>query len=240
MSDKAAAWIDSVIAFGAVLLILLLQDWSGLTRPRIAIILGAAFVSSCMKVRVPGITGSYSLSFIVVLIAMTACSLHETVLIAALAAVVQTGWHSRVTPTSRHFFFNGSVLLASVTASHAVYQWLISGILAQQWAGALAVTAAVYWLVNTGVVSVTLALLGEGSPVSVWRRWAVWTLPYYIAGTAVAGALSPAANTNWQSAVALVIAAVAGYCCWGCAVEGHRFLNLPWPPSRSNEAVHLS
>jgi hypothetical protein len=223
MSDKAAAWIDSVIAFGAVLLILLLQDWSGLTRPRIALILAAAFVSSCMKVRVPGITGSYSLSFIVVLIAMSTCTLHEIVLIAALAAVVQTGWRSRVTPTSRHFFFNGSVLLASVTASHSVYEWLITGALAQQHVAALALTAAVYWMVNTGVVSVTLSLLGEGSPAAVWSRWAMWTLPYYIAGTAIAGALSPAAQASWKSALTLIVAAVLGYCCWGVAIEGRGF-----------------
>jgi hypothetical protein len=233
VSEKAAAWVDCVIAYGAVLLILLMQDWSTATRPRIAIILAAAFVSACIKVRVPAISGSYSLSFIVVLVAMTTCTLHETVLIAAVAAVVQTGW-SGVTPTSRHFLFNGSVLLASVTAGHAVYHSLSTGIFAHHYAAALAATAAVYWLVNTGLVSVTLALLGEGSTVGVWRRWAVWTLPYYVAGTAVAGALSPSGNTSWESAVALIVAAIAGYCCWGIAVEGRKFLLPPWAAERSS------
>jgi hypothetical protein len=231
VSDKAAAWIDCVIAYGAVLLILLLQDWRAVAQPRIAIILAAAFLSYCMRVRIPGITGAYSLSFIVVLVAMTTCTLHETVLIATLAAVVQTGWQTRVTPASRYFLFNASVLLASVTAGHAAYRALTAGVLADNHAAAIAVTAVVYGFVNTALVAVTLVLLGEGSLTTVWRRWSLWTVPYYAAGTAVAGALRPGATP--ESVLALIGAVFIGYWCWGLALEGRRFLT----PRRANDGA---
>ncbi|HET8550341.1 MAG TPA: hypothetical protein VFL57_20160 [Bryobacteraceae bacterium] len=149
-----------------------------------------AVAAAMMKVRVPGITGTYSLSFVGVLIAIPALSPSELVSIAAISALVQCLWHARTRPTPTEIIFNISAVILSAAIAQTVYSAAMTHGRGSREVAVIAMSAALYWVVNTGVISVLLALLREGGLREVWQQWCLWSLPLYLAGASVAGLLS--------------------------------------------------
>jgi hypothetical protein len=64
--------------------------------------------------------------------------------------------------------------------------------------------ASAYYLVNTGLVSIVLALVESKPLASVWRRWCLASLLYYIVGALIAGATVGSLRQITPSAVVLV------------------------------------
>jgi hypothetical protein len=90
-----------------------------------------AMFASTLKVRLPGIKGTRSVSYVMIVLAVVELSLGETVALALLSASVQTYWHAKSRPTSVHVAFNlasSAVLLtyqAGPRESHSGFVMLV-------------------------------------------------------------------------------------------------------------------
>ena len=89
LPTSAKLYLGAVIASGLGLLSWGVLEWESAGLARFATFLAIALVSSGCKVRLPGVTETVSLNFVVLLAAIAELSLPEVVLLAAASAIVQ-------------------------------------------------------------------------------------------------------------------------------------------------------
>ena len=166
--------------------------------------LSLACIASTMKVRLPGLHGTISVNFVFILMALTQFSLGETLTIALGATLVQCLWRPKTRPKLIQVLFNTSTVLISTAlaygAAHAVPGQLHLLI-------ALAPAATVFFVMNTGMISLVLALLSKTTLLAVWKQCHLWAFPYYLLGALIAAGIVQSSQTvGWRlSLVALPV-----------------------------------
>jgi hypothetical protein len=152
--------------------------------PAFVALLSLAAIAASTKVRLPGITGTYSLHFVVILLGIPGLSLIELIAIAEVGALIQSVWRVKQRLTPMQIAFNMAVLVVAAAVARSVYILATAGSAEQEISGA-ALAAAAYWVLNTGAVSVVLALVNEGTVSDIWATWSMWSLPYYLISAAL-------------------------------------------------------
>ncbi len=144
----------------------------------------AALFAAGLKVRLPGITGTMSVSYVFILIGIAELSLGEAVLIAVLSTVVQSVWHAKKRPKPIHLLFNASSISLAAAGSFFVYKALDSGdgpILQ------LALASCTYFFLNTMSIAGIVAVTEHKNIGSIWKDCYFWSFPYYFIGASVTG-----------------------------------------------------
>jgi hypothetical protein len=161
-----------------------------------------AWLSSALKVRLPGISGTISVNFLFILIAVAEFTFPGTVLMASVACVVQCLWRPKSRPRLVQVAFNVATLAIS---SGAAYR------LSHAFTGAdahlgvlLAVAAAFYFAADTLLISGVLSLVQNKSLFAVWQQCYLWSFPYYLVGAAIA-ALTVETDRSLGWAMSLLI-----------------------------------
>jgi hypothetical protein len=184
LRSKASLYVDFVIALGLATLILAATSSSG-DSSRFLPLLALAMIGSTMKVRLPGMEGTYSPDFLFLLLGILELDLGQTVLMAACCAIVQCAWRPQRRPSARQVAFNAANLCASVALAYFCYHSAANWRPGERAVFLLPLAAVVYFAVNTLLVSGILCLL-EGRPIlKAWQTW-LWALPYCLLGSYVA------------------------------------------------------
>lgn len=155
--------------------------------------------SALLKGRLPGITGTYSPVFFFVLLGSCMLSFSEVVFATGLAAAVQCTLLVQRHPSPVQIAFNVSNLMISSASAFAFIRGQVPGISQEPLLVLLILGAAVYYFVNTALVSVVLTFVDSKPLREVWRHWCVGSLPYYLTGALIAGFALTAENpvTPW-------------------------------------------
>jgi MASE9 len=160
-----------------------------------------ALLASALKVRVPGVSGTFSVSFLFVLISVAVFSFSETVLLASVACIVQCFWKARRRPRLVQVSFNVSVLAISSGLSYRVAH-LFAGSKEVHLAVLLSVATCFYFTANTMLTSGVLSLIEGKSLFHIWQQSYVWTFPYYLVGAGIAALVVEAGRTmGWATAM---------------------------------------
>jgi hypothetical protein len=164
--------------------------------------LSLACIASTMKVRLPGLHGTMSVTFVFILLGIAELSLSETITLGFVATVVQVLWPVKTRPNLIQVLFNASAVSVSTTLVYAAAREIPAG---PQRLIALVPAATVFFVMNTGMVSLILAMVSQARLLTVWKRCHLWTLPYYLVGVAIVGVISASDYTvGWRlSLVAL-------------------------------------
>ena len=201
MPRTAKVYITSIAVAGlALLATCLVALWQPTDPARFAAYLGAAILASTFKIRLPGIHGTISINFLLILMAITALSLDEALIVGCAATAVQCYWGARKKPMGIQVAFNlGSVSLSVAGA------WGVRALLGQFTTTALVLEATVFFALNTGMVSMVLSLVGDKTVLAVWRQCHLYTFPYYLVGAAIAGcATAVSRSAGWQSSLLIL------------------------------------
>ena len=159
-----------------------------------------AMVASGFKVRLPGIEGTMSVSFLFILIGVIQLSLGETLVIAFAAAGVQSFWQRKRDPKLVQVAFNFSMIAAAVGLSYFVYQYMTST--GHGLAISLLAVATTYFLSNTLPVAMIIAMTEGKSFFLVWVECYFWSFPHYLVGASVAGLLGVITReASWEKAI---------------------------------------
>jgi len=102
---SAKLYLGMVIASGLGLLSWGALEWESAGLVRFTTFLAIALVASGCKVRLPGMTETVSLNFVVLLAAITELPLAEVVFLAAASALVQSVWKAKVRPQAVQIWF---------------------------------------------------------------------------------------------------------------------------------------
>jgi hypothetical protein len=193
MPKSAKLYIYGVIAVGTALFAGSVATWSPRHLPGWLLYLALATLASSLKLRLPGLTRTYSLSFLFLLYGVGRYSLAEVLIAGCAGALVQSVCNAKKRPTLVQVLFNMANLAISTGLCFLVARVALSSGLDQYRPAAMALVAFLYFLVNTVLVSGVLALL-EGRPLAaVSSDWYVWSFPYYLIGAALVG-LVPSSN----------------------------------------------
>jgi hypothetical protein len=80
---------------------------------------------------------------------------------------------------------------------------------------ALAVASAVFFAVNSGLVSLVVALVSSRAPMDIWRSCHRWAFPYYLMGAGLAvGVTMYGRSHGWQLAFTMLPLLYMVYTCY--------------------------
>ena len=203
MPNNAKIYIGLIVALGfAVLAGCLLFQAEFPDLPRYFSYLLLAVLASTMKVRLPGITGTMSVNFLFILIGIADFTLAETVTMGCLAILVQCLWRTRTRAKLVQVVFNVGALAISIAAAYQVSHFTLALARAESLSTLLVLAACVFFLSNTLLVSGVLCLI-EGKPLkNVWQQCYLWSFPYYLVGSAIAGLVTVSSRSiGWEASL---------------------------------------
>jgi len=187
MPRSAKFYVRGVIVSGLAVFAGSLIAWPPSNLAAWLVYLVLAMLASVVKLRLPGLTRTYSLSFLFILFGIARFSLAETLIAGCAGALVQSVWNTKKRPNLMQVLFNMSNLIVSIGVCFLVGRVLLATAMAQYRPAVLALLAFVYFVVNTLLVSGVLALLEGKRLPEVSQDWYVWSFPYYLIGAAVVG-----------------------------------------------------
>ena len=205
MSRRAAIFIGLTVAAGAAFIAdSIARDGSFTDLVAYVCYFALALLTSAMKVRLPGITGTISVNFLFVLISIAAFSYTETVVLASVACIVQCVWKAKRRPKVVQVAFNVATLaVSSGVAYRAAHSF--AGSQVKNLPVVLSLAACFYFTINTLLVSGVLSLVEARPLLDVWKQCYLWSFPYYAAGAIISGFIVSCGQTLGWAAPLLIL-----------------------------------
>ncbi|MGH9495830.1 MAG: diguanylate cyclase [Candidatus Sulfotelmatobacter sp.] len=168
--------------------------------------LGIAVLASRLKVNLPGITGTLSVSFLFILIGVLELSFTETLILGAISMVAQCLYPDR--PKAIQLTFNVCAGSVSTALAYLVYHHPLIDMIVGSRPVLLGLAASVYFVANAGSIAMVISLT-ERRPISrILVDCYFWSFPYYLVGAGIAGGIAWLnASSNWETSL-LVLPAV--------------------------------
>jgi len=201
LSTTTRFYIGGFICAGLILSVSSTLNWSAADPGRFLAYFLLTAVASGMKVRLPGVTGTISVSYVLLLSCIVQFSWSEVAAIAVISALVQSFWRATSRPSLVQLSFNTSVTIASAALAYAIYHaWPahISPIFS------ITSAACAFFLINTVSVAGVIALTEHKSLIRTWEKYYLWSFPYYLVGASIALSISYLTKLNWEIGLAIL------------------------------------
>jgi hypothetical protein len=142
-----------------------------------------ACVAGAMRFRLPGVEGTFSLLFVLVLLSTVMLNACETLIVAMAGVSVQCFFGRSRRPGFQQIIFN---VCAHATSALLAYVARAAGPmlgLQRNSVVLLPIVGTVFFLVNTGLVAGVVAATSGRYFFEVWRQWHLRCVPFYAAGS---------------------------------------------------------
>src|SRR6266550_4764955 len=203
MPKNAKIYIALIITLGLALLagsLVFRAEFSDL--PRYFSYLLLAVIASPLKVRLPGITGTISVNFLFILIGIADFTLAETITMGCAAILVQCVWRARQRPRLVQVMFNVAALALSIAAAYQVSHFVLVLARVDSVPVLLALAACLYFVSNTLLISGVLCLLDKKPLTTIWQQCYLWSFPYYLVGSVIAGLVTVSSRAvGWEASL---------------------------------------
>jgi putative nucleotidyltransferase with HDIG domain len=212
VQQQVRLFVTLVCALGAVCVGVGMYPWHSTDLVQFCCYLVLTAVASGLKVILPGFEGTISVNFIFFLLAVSNLSLSESLVLGAVAALVQCYWKATQRLRFVHFGFNLSQVTLALFAAYWSYRLLMVHVLHGHALIALLVASIAYYLFNTWPVATVVALSERKSPLAKWKECYGWMCPYYLIGAAIAGVVQLLNRVaGWELSVLVLPAMYAIY-----------------------------
>jgi hypothetical protein len=213
MTTLAKTFIAITIVAGFLVLITCLAVDRSFTDPNhFLYCLTLALLASTFRIKLPGMQSTIGASFVIFLIALTELPFNQTLIIVVLSTLVQCWWRPKKRPKIVQVAFSVATSVVSIALAFQA-----TSVLRQSDAtlAALAVASAVFFAVNSGLVSLVVALINRQSLMDVWRNCHRWAFPYYLLGAGLAAGVTMYARTHsWALAFTMLPLLYMAYTCY--------------------------
>jgi putative nucleotidyltransferase with HDIG domain len=161
--------------------------------------LAVMLLASSLKVSVPGINGTLSVSFVFLLIGILEMTYVETLILAVTSVLVQSYWRPAKPLRPIQTIFNLSQVIVATSAAFAAFRLVRAFSPRGETLFGLTWAAIVYFAFNTSAMSAIIALSEKRAFRKVWQAGYLWSFPQYLIGAAVAAVVGYYNNrTGWQ------------------------------------------
>ncbi len=211
-SLRARMLIGCMVGCGGIILVRAFANWQSDNIARFICYFALTALSSGMKVNLPSVTGTISVAFLFSLIGIEALTLSETLCMVGAAALLQCVWRAQKPPRLAQIGVNVASVAIAVYLCTQLYNSWLNGHHFLPAPIRLIIVACAYFLVITFPVAAVMAF-SESRPLGkTWRECYTWSLPYYLLGAIVAGAVSTANRVfGWEITVFILPAAFLLY-----------------------------
>ncbi|MCX7604994.1 MAG: diguanylate cyclase [Bryobacteraceae bacterium] len=177
-------------------------------------------LSALGRFGLPTVSGNISVSFIFVLAAMPQLPLTETLAIGITGAAIHALQNSPPRTDWLSLLFQVSVWVIGIEAAHAAYEQVLAALPGIGLAAAMPLASIVLFLVTAFPLAAATSLHERELLRRVWKNRYLWSLPYYMAGAAIAGLLATLPRISWSySALIIVPAALLVYYAYRLQLE---------------------
>lgn len=172
--------------------------------------LGIAILASRLQVNLPGITGTLSVNFLLILIGVLELSFTETLILGAVSMLAQCIFPDR--PRALQVTFNVCAGAISTTAACVVYYHPLMNQFVGNRVVLLGLSATVYFVTNAASIATVIALT-ERRPISrILVDCYFWSFPYYLVGAGIAAIIAWLNRiANWETSLLVLPAAYLIY-----------------------------
>ena len=212
MPTTAKLFIAITIAAGSAILLAGLAGGGSLPDPSLFLYcLTLALFASTFKIKLPGMQSTIGASFVLFLIALMELSLLETLVIVVLSTILQCVWRPKKQPKMIQVAFSIASTIISIEMAFQV----TTALRKEAVVAALVVASAVFFAVNSGLVSLVVALVSGQAPMDVWRNCHRWAFPYYLLGAGLAAGVTAYGRTyGWSLAFTMLPLLYMVYACY--------------------------
>ncbi len=205
MPVRAKLFVATTATLGAAAMAFACLHWQSADPLKFFCYLVIAVLAATMKVRLPGMESTMSVHFLIVLLGVLELSLAETLVIGCAAALMQSVWNTSRRPEAIKVVFNVfSNTANAIFLTYYTYR-LSAGLLKNSTPLLLVVAACAYFFSNTVPVAIAISLTEKISLRKMWAETYFWSLPYYLAGAAVADFVNFANRfVGWQNSLLIV------------------------------------
>jgi len=204
LPKRAIAYVLLTATLGSWALGTALFHWRSDSLLQFWCYLAIAMFASTLKVRLPGIESTMSVHFLFILLGILELSPSETMVLACGAALLQSVWNTKKQPEILKVIFNVSMTANAVWVTYQAY-WQAARLLHNRLPLLLLVVGTSYFVMNTGPVSIAIALSQRSSIRSTWSLTYFWSFPYYLAGAAIVGLVDFCNRyVGWETALLVV------------------------------------
>jgi diguanylate cyclase (GGDEF)-like protein/putative nucleotidyltransferase with HDIG domain len=164
--------------------------------------LAMALIAARFKVKIPGITGTLSVNYVLVLIGLADWGLPETLLAGVTAVMLQCLIHAKRGRRRVQVAFNMASVAIAIVGASTVYS---SPYLAAQGIGILmrlTMASVAYFVLNTFAVTAIISLTESKPLLRIWKECYLWSFPFFFVGAGFAWTFHQmAAKFGWQPAL---------------------------------------
>jgi diguanylate cyclase (GGDEF)-like protein/putative nucleotidyltransferase with HDIG domain len=205
MPLRARVYIGLVLAFGLWMLVAGLLNWQTENTSQFLVYLAIAALASGLKVNLPAITGTMSVTSLFLLISLVQLNQGQTMVIGFISTLIQCVWKPKSPIKTVRVAFSLAATCISVSFASRLFALPFPGENGNGDILRVMATACAYFVVNTCLVAGVISLT-EGRPFArIWQQCYFWCFPYYIGGAFLAWIASLLKGTlDWQASLVLV------------------------------------
>lgn len=198
MPQPARLLLGATIFGGLVCLAVATIGWH-LDKPvEFAVFAVLTLLSALVKIRLPGISGTISVTFVFLLVGLAEFSFAPTVWVALVSGIIQTYWHVKHRPGWPQLTFNPSSVAISLAAAASIPPLLLGLFHADFLWIRLPLAACVMFFTNVLLITAMVSLIEDRPFDKVWAHGSLWALPHYIAGGLLAALVPASRQGGWE------------------------------------------
>ena len=205
MPPKAKLYVVCTAAAGLALLALGLFRGEFPDLPRFVSFFLLALLASTLKIRLPGMTGTMSVSFLFILMGIADYSFSQTIVMGCAAALIQSVWKAQRRPRLVQVIFNVAALAMATSVGYWGSHFALVATRTNSLIVLLALATCLFFLTNTALVAIVLSLVEEKPFKKLWLQCYAWSFPYYLVGATIAGLVVLSGRTAGWKASLLVL-----------------------------------
>jgi diguanylate cyclase (GGDEF)-like protein/putative nucleotidyltransferase with HDIG domain len=205
VTSKAQTFQTIILALGVILALRMGLNWSAANDPVFFSYLGLTILSSLLRLGVPTVAGTISVGFIFVLASLVQLPLEQTMVIGITGTVIHCLRDQRHGVDWLSVAFQTATAALGIEASGAAFQRISTALPHAGIAAGLTLASTILFLVTAFPLAATTSLNERELLRRVWQSRFLWSLPYYLAGAALAGLLTAVQHLPlWQNAAVVV------------------------------------
>jgi diguanylate cyclase (GGDEF)-like protein len=220
MTNWARVYQIAILILGSGFALRQVVHWtSGNTAVFIAY-LTLATLTSLFRFGVPTAAGTISIGFVFILASIAQLSLGQTLVIGVAGVIAYNLREAKSKTDPLNLAFQSAVIVLGIEAAHAVFTRMIILLPAEGLAAALPMAGTMLFLVTAFPMAATTALTEGELLRRVWQQRYLWSLPYYLAGSALAGLLAGVQQMPlWQTVLMVVPMLFLVYRAYGLQID---------------------
>ncbi|HEY3441730.1 MAG TPA: diguanylate cyclase [Paludibaculum sp.] len=205
MTKKAKFYQSIILLLGLALGVRQSLQWAPGNDTLFLAYLGLTVITSLLRLGVPTAAGTISIGFIFILASMAQLSIAQTLTIGISGTIIHCLRDQKKSIDWLSLAFQTAVVVLGIEAANVAFQRISLLLPGGGLAAALPLAATVLFLVTAFPLAATTAMTEHELLRRVWQNRFLWSLPYYLAGAAIAGLLTAVIHLPWwQTALVIV------------------------------------